>query len=186
MAGIVPVLTAISAVGTAAMTAASAQQQAGAQRIQAGQARLAAAAAEIAAAGEEVRGQSAALDLRQQLLRTLAAQNARWASAGVALQSGTPQQLADATAAEAERQLGIIETQTRINAAAKRIGGAGAIINAGLLEDQAAATSTAGWLGGAVRLAQGGINLFDRLEGTPTRPAARQPERLTGRNPGPI
>lgn len=171
MAAAVPFIAAAAAVASAGLTYAQGQQQAGAMRVQAAQARIAGRQQQIAAEGEEVRGQSAALDLREGLLRTLASQRARYAAAGVALGEATPASLEAATITDAERQLDTLAANTRLSAASRRLGGAGSDIGAGLLSDQASGIATLAPISAAVGVTRAGVNLFDALPGTtPRRP----------------
>jgi hypothetical protein len=174
IAAAAPYLATAATVAGAGLTFAQAQQQAGAARVQAAQARIAGRQQQIAAQGEEVRGQSAALDLREGLLRTLASQRARYAAAGVALGEATPATLEDATVLDAERQLAMLDANTRLSAASRRLGGAGSDISAGLLSDQASSIAALAPISAAVGGARDGINLFNALDRPATRPAARE------------
>jgi hypothetical protein len=174
MSAAVPFIAAAAAVASAGLTYAQAQQQAGAARVQAAQARIAGRQQQIAAEGEEVRGQSAALDLREGLLRTLSSQRARYAAAGVALGEATPANLEAATILDAERQLATLDANTRLSAAGRQLGGAGSDISAGLLSDQASSIATLAPISAAVGGARDGINLFNALDRPATRPAARE------------
>jgi hypothetical protein len=170
MAGAVPILAALSAVVGAVTTVSQARQQSGTLRLQAAQSDVARRSAELAAQGEEVRGQSAALDVREQLLRTLSSQRARYAAAGVALDSGAPLTLAEETEDLADRQLSLVDSQTRINAASRRLQGASSGIRGGLLTDQADQVETLAPVSAGISLVNTGINLFDTLPGTVKRP----------------
>jgi hypothetical protein len=137
----------ISAVGTvggvvaslagAGMRVAGAQQQVlGAQdqarafAFQAQQERLRAQQAELQARGALLTGRSDAVRVRDALLRTLAAQNARYAGAGLALDEGTPATVADDSREQAEIELGIIGDNAQIAAADRRMQAASFNLNA--------------------------------------------------------
>jgi hypothetical protein len=167
-----PWVTGALALGQAGMSIASAQQQAVGLRAQAQAANASAAQADFAAGQEELRGRAAALGVRQALAQTLAAQNARYAAAGVALDGGTPETVADATTAEADRQLAIGGANAVIRAEDQWLRGGQLRQQARLLGDRADSTMTAGWLGAGGSL----FDLFDRtgarLPGTVRRTAA--------------
>lgn len=127
-------------------------------RVQQGQAQQ----GRFAADQETLRGLQQNLALREQLSRVLAAQNARYASAGLTL-DGTPETVADNTRTVAERELALLDANTTIRREQLRTG-------ASLLSSQADATgmgadftSWAGTIGA-------GVNLFDNLD----RQAARR------------
>lgn len=170
MSGAVPVLGAVGTVGKAATTFAAAQQQSGAQRIASGQAAVAAQGQMVAASQEELQAQSAALDIRDQLLRVLSGQNARFAASGIVPGAGTPEVLADQAEATADRQVRMVEAQGRIDAAGRRAGAAAASIQAGARRQAARATRTIGTVSAVADLASGGYNLFNAA-GTPSPPS---------------
>lgn len=164
MTGVVEVLGAVgSAAASAApyvsagMALASAGLQiVGAQR-QASVLRAQAAQSEFAAEQELLRGREQANQIRRQLASVRAAQNARYAAAGVLLDDGTPETVISATEAEADRQVQIVRTNAVIASEDRRLRG-------GMLNDQAStATSNAWW--------QAGAGLFDYYD----RWSARQP-----------
>lgn len=164
------VLAAVSTVAGAGLQIAQAQQQAGMQRIQAQQAAMQAQQGALAAEAEEQRGAAAALDTRENLLRTLAAQNARYAAAGIVLEDGTVGTVQDASARTAERELQLIRTGTTLAAEGRRFGAGGELARATALRDQASFTSAAGYAGAGISLARGGLQLLDRQPGTVNRP----------------
>lgn len=161
-AGTMAALSTASAITSAGLGVAGAQQAANAQRMQARVQQGQAQQQRFAADQETLRGLQQSLAIREQLSRVLAAQNARYASAGLALE-GTPETVADATRTVAERELALAEANTTIRREQLRTG-------ANLLSSQADATgmgadftSWAGSIGA-------GINLFDNLD----RQAARR------------
>jgi hypothetical protein len=134
----------------------SARQQAAAQRGQA-------AMTDFAARQEMIRGQQQGNALRESLLRALAGQRARYAASGLAPDDGTAMNLQEETAAQAERELTIQDSNSIIRSEEQRT-------RASLLADGADFTET----GGVVRA---GVNLFDaydrysqRRPGTVRRP----------------
>jgi hypothetical protein len=145
-----------SALASAGLTVMGSQQQAATARLQAGQQASQAAQADFAARQEVLRGQAQANQVRQALLQTLAAQNARYSAAGLALE-GTPETVANETIAQAERELGMATTNATIRSEQSRM-------QASLLRDSAdwtrqgaSFTETAGAIGA-------GVNLFDRVD----------------------
>ena len=144
------------------LAVAGSQQAASAQRMQARVQQGQAQQGQFAANQESLRGLQQSLAMREQLSRVLSAQNARYAGAGLALE-GTPETVADATKAVAERELALADANTTIRREQMRTG-------ASLLASQADAsgvgadyTSWAGSIGA-------GVNLFDNLD----RQAARR------------
>jgi hypothetical protein len=155
-----------AALTSAGLGVAGAQQSASAQRMQARVQQGQAQQGQFAADQEMLRGLQQNLALREQLARVLAAQNARYASAGLTL-DGTPETVADNTRAVAERELQLLDANTTIRREQLRTG-------ASLLASQADATgmgadftSWAGSIGA-------GVNLFDNLD--------RQAARRAGQN----
>jgi len=174
MAEIATVAVIVSAVASAAaagLQLMQAQQQAGAMRNQAALLGIQARQQELSARSIEQRGEMEALNTREQLLRVLAAQNARYAAGGLALEDGTPATVAEQTARDAERQLQVMATSTALDAASARMGAAGTAQRALLLADQAGWTSTAGWLGAAATAGRGVADWWARHPGTVVPPA---------------
>ena len=174
MAEIATIAAVVSAIGTAAATGLQlmqAQQQAAAMRGQAALLGIQSRQQELSARSIEQRGQIEALNTREQLLRVLAAQDARYAAGGLALDDGTPETVAEQTARDAERQLQVMATNTALDAASARIGAAMTGQRALLLADQAGWTSTAGWLGAAATASRGLVDWWARQPGTVVPPA---------------
>lgn len=165
MAEAILIGTIISSVASAGLGIMQAQQQAGAMNIQADQQRLQAELQGLQARQEENRGAAEALDVRRNLMRTLGAQNARYAAAGLALDEGTPQVVAEDTQADAVREGRTVETNAALRASGIRTEAAGSRIRATLLNDQASATRTAGYVQAGVTLLQGGIGAYNRMPG---------------------
>lgn len=149
--------TIASTVAGIGLQLASSSRQAALQR---GQARM----QDFAARQELIRGQQQGNALRQSLLRALAGQRARFAASGLAPDDGTALDLQEETAAQADRELTIQDTNSTIRSEDNRI-------RASLLDDGADFTEA----GGIVRA---GVNLFDAYD----RYSARQPGRV--RRPG--
>lgn len=158
--------TLLSTVASAGLGMMQAQQQAGAMEIQAQQQRLQAELGMVQARQEENRGAAEALDVRRNLLRTLGAQNARYAAAGLVQDEGTPQVVAEDTQQDALREGRTIETNTGLRASGARLGALDSRIRANLLQDQASATRTAGFMQAGVTLLQGGIGAYNRMPGS--------------------
>jgi hypothetical protein len=133
-------VTAVAAVAGAGMQVVASQRQAAVQRGQAAQ-------ADFAAEGERIKGVEQGNQLRDNLLRTLAAQRSRYAASGLLADEGTAMTLQEQTAARAERELTIQDANATIRSEQGRA-------QASLLDDSADWTATAGY-------ARGGINLFE-------------------------
>jgi len=138
------------ALTSAASQIVSGRQQAASQQLQAQQAL-------IQGRSEQLRGEESVNQVREQMLKTLAAQNARYGAAGVVLDDGTPTTMANATTYEADRQ-------TRILRGNASMAGTQATQRSLLLQDQAEATQTAGVIGAAG-------SLFNWLDRTSARSA---------------
>jgi hypothetical protein len=170
MAETVAILGALASVASAGLRLLEGQAQARALSGQAALMRVQARQGELSARGEELRGTAEAQSVRETLLRTLAAQQARYSAAGLALGEGTPLTLEEEAQAEAERQLEVIRTQTVLNAEGRRIGAASAETRALLLSDQAAFARLAGPLSAGATLAEGGVRAWERWPGRTVQP----------------
>lgn len=166
MAETVAIISAIGSVASAGLRLMERQAESRAMQNQAALLQIQARQGELAARGEELRGQAEAQNVRETLLRTLAAQQARYSAAGLVLGEGTPLTVEQEAQAEAERQLDVIRTQSAIEAESRRIGAANTSARALLLTDQAAFTRLAGPLSAAATLAEGGARAWSRLPGT--------------------
>jgi len=155
-----------AALTSAGLGVAGSQQSASAQRMQARVQQGQAQQGQFAANQETLRGMQQTLAMREQLAKVLAAQNARYASAGLTL-DGTPETVADNTRAVAERELALADANTTIRREQMRTG-------ASLLSSQADATGMGAdftnWAGSI----GAGVNLFDNLD--------RQAARRAGQN----
>ncbi len=136
-------------VGTGIAGVISSSNQASAQ---AEMARLAAERGSITAQMELVRGQQEANRIRETMLKTLATQRARYAGAGIVLDSGTPATLEEATTAEADRETQIVQTNAGMRSSAARLDAANQATRAALLDDKA---DTLLWTGIGSSLASG-------------------------------
>jgi hypothetical protein len=145
-----------SSLVSAGLAVLGSQSSAAAQRANAAVQRGQAAQAQFAAEQELLRGRSAALQIRQDAARTLAAQRTRYAAAGLTL-DGTPETVADETRAMAERELGFADTNATIRAEQIRTQGNLLLSQAGFTDSGAGATGTLGTIGA-------GVNLFDSME----------------------
>lgn len=154
----VTIAAAVSAVATVAGTAmqvASSQRQAAVQKGQARQ-------ADFAAEGERIKGLEQSNQLRESLLRTLAAQRSRYAASGLVADEGSAMTLQEQTAARAERELTIQGANTTIRSEQQRT-------QARLLDDSADFTETAGYVRGGINLFEGASNYMARQPGSTTR-----------------
>jgi len=158
MAAASPYVAAAAAVAGAGLTYAQSERQAQAMKDQAKQQDFAAQQAALA-------GRSQANGINAALRATLASQRARYAAAGVTLE-GTPDTVAAASAAEAERQTALARGNATIAAEQRRIQGTS-------LLDEAGRTSAAGT-----------VNLGLSLFGTMDRSLARTPGTVTTGNSG--
>lgn len=158
-------MAAASAVGKAI----SAQQEAKSLRSQA-------AFEEFNAGQEKIRGMQDANKIRENLLATLASNSARYAAAGIDLNSGTPETIDIATQEDADRQLElsrtnatILEQQRRMQAAQYRSG--------------AKSTSMAGWIGLGTGIFAQAENAHNLYGGSPEtgRPKALEGGALKGK-----
>jgi hypothetical protein len=151
-----------AALTSAGLGVAGAQQSASTQRAQARVQQGQAQQGRFAADQESLRGLQQSLAMREQLSRVLAAQNARYAAAGLAL-DGTPETVADATRAVAERELALAEANSTIRREQLLTQGNLLASTADATGSGADFTSWAGSIGA-------GVNLFDNLD----RQAARR------------
>lgn len=141
----------VGAVATVASTAAGvAMQYAGSQR-QAAVMRGQSQQADFAAEQERIRGFEQSNQLRESLLRTLASQRSRYAASGLVADEGTALSLQEQTAARAERELTIQDSNSTIRAEQQRS-------QASLLDDSADWTATGGTINAGVNL----FSAFDR------------------------
>lgn len=169
-AAIAAIVSVVATAASAGVQIMQAQQQSRAQRNQAAMDQVRARQQELEARGLEARGTAEALDVRENLLRTLAAQNARYAASGILLGEGTPQTVAEETQSDAERQLEILRTNTTIAAEGARVGAAQTQQRALLLRDQAGFTATAGYAGAAATAGRAALDTYNRWPGTTTPP----------------
>lgn len=132
-----------ASLASAGLAIAGSSRNAALQRAQAGQ-------QELQARQELIRGQQQSNELRDRLLRTLAAQNARFAAAGISIDSGTPMTLAEEAQRQANVELGLVSGNSASRSAQ-------AMMQAGLLSEAADFTQAGG-------LVSGGINLLDTYD----------------------
>jgi hypothetical protein len=149
------IFSAVTAAASATATYAGAQQQAAQQRTQA---RM----ADFNATTEAIRGQIQANQVRETLMRTLAAQSARYAGSGLALE-GTPDLVAEQTVAQANRELTMTETNTVLRSEQLRQ-------RARLLEDDAGATELGGTTGAVINLFDTASRTYSRFPGSTSSP----------------
>jgi hypothetical protein len=158
------VVSAVAAVAGTATAVVASERQAAAQRGQARQ-------ADFAAEGERIKGQEQGNQLRDNLLRTLAAQRSRYAASGLLADEGTALTLQEQTAARAERELTIQDSNSIIRSEQQRG-------QASLLDDSADFTATAGYVRGGINLFEAAGNAYARSPGTakpPGKPAGASP-----------
>ena len=170
MAETIAVVSALATVASTGLGLLQAQQQAGAARIQSQMAGIQARQQGLQGRSIEQQGQAAALDVREALLRTLSAQQARYAAAGVLSGEGTPLALADAVGAEADRQLDTLRVNTGLAAESARIGAANTGAQARLLADQSRFAALSGPLSALATGAEGYLRHQARQPGTPVAP----------------
>jgi hypothetical protein len=152
-------VSAVAAVAGAGMQVVASQRQAAVQRGQAAQ-------ADFAAEGERIKGVEQGNQLRENLLRTLAAQRSRYAASGLLADEGTALTLQEQTAERAERELTIQGANTTIRSEQGRM-------QASLLDDSADWTETSGYVRGGINLFEAAGNAYGRSAGTPTAPTKK-------------
>lgn len=171
MAETFAIIGALASVASAGVQVLRAQQEASAARAQAALMQVQARQGEVQAQAEELRGQQAALDTRERLLRVLAAQNARYLAAGLAIGEGTPEAVAEDSAAAAERELDIIRTDTVLRAETARIGAATAREMSRVQASAGRVSLLAGAGGALATLGEGAARAYDRWPGRAQAPA---------------
>jgi hypothetical protein len=154
-----PFVGVASSLASARLQVSGSQQQAQALGMQANQ-------QDLLAQQEQLRGQEQSNQVREALLRTLATQRAQYAAAGIALDEGTPETVAEASRYEAERELAIGRGNTAIAVSNART-------NAQLLRDRASAGLRSSGL-------SAGVSLFDTVD----RLGARTPGRVSAERTG--
>lgn len=164
-------LSAIATVASAGLRLLEANQTAGQARVMSQLASLQARQGELQARSIEQQGQQAALDVREALLRTLSAQQARYAAAGIVLGEGTPYTLEEAVQQEADRQLDTLRVNAGLQAEAARIGAANQQARALLLADQARFAALAGPISAGVTLVDGYLRHQARQPGAVRTPS---------------
>jgi len=186
IAAIAAVVSAIGTIAAAGLQIMQSRQQSGAMQSQsvlldrqARQQEVQARQQELVATTIEQRGEVEALDTRQQLLRVLSAQNARYAASGLVLEEGTPRAVEDATREDAERELRLARFNTqaeadaaRMGAQATRFGAAGTQQRARLLRADAGWTATSGLLGAGITLLEGAGRTLNRWPGATRAPTS--------------
>jgi hypothetical protein len=169
-----PWITGGMALASAGLQISSAREQSVALQTQATQAGIQAQQQDLAARQEMARGQMAANRVREDLLRTLSAQNARYGASGLALE-GSFDSVQDDTRRVAEDELTILRSESDARAAAIRSGAAGQRIQATLLQDRADSAQTAGIIGASTSL----FDYVDRVQNrAPGRRTAPQPRAV--------
>lgn len=161
-----------SAATALASTAATIATTFVASRNQAAAQRGAAARADFDARQELIRGQQQSQQLRENLLRTLSAQRARFAGAGLATDDGTPQGLQDQAREDAERELGIVN--------------ANATIRSGQQRSQAKAFRNAAGIAATSGALSAGLSLFDTVDSYAQRMAGTPQAPLPNKKPAPL
>lgn len=161
----VGLIAAVASIANAGLSMLQANQQAGQAQIASQMAAIQARQGELQARSIEQQGEATALDVRESLLRTLSAQQARYSAAGIVLGEGTPASLEDEVSAEAERQLGTVRTNAGLSAASARIGGANQAARSSLLADQSRFEALSGPIRGGLALADGYLRFQARQPG---------------------
>ena len=161
--------TVIGTIGTLASTGIgiiSALNQSNTMQAQADLARISGQSGMITAEMELVKGQQQANQIRENLLKTLASQNARYASSGIVLDSGTPATVSDVTSDQADRETTVVTTNAGMKAATQRIVALGQMDRANLLSDQADWTLIGGVGGSLINGAIGLSKTADLIPGS--------------------
>lgn len=163
-----PALTAFSAIASLAqfgLGIAGSIGQANAQGAQARQAEFAATQQLMAAQQESLRGRSQAALITSRLVETLSSQNARYAAAGIQLDGGTPDTVAQETIDQAERETTIATTDAALRAARAKAEAANQYGRASLLNDSATGTLISGIGGSIAGLGNAALRIADRAPG---------------------
>lgn len=162
---VVTIVSAVAAVASSGLRLLEANQQAGQARAASQMAAIQAQQGQLQARSVEQQGQAAALDVRDTLLRTLSAQQARYAAAGIVLGEGTALTLEEQVQQEGDRQLDTLRVNTGLAAESARIGAANQGARTALLADQARFAALAGPIGAATTLADGYLRSQARSAG---------------------
>jgi hypothetical protein len=173
---IAPFAAVAGSLASAGLQVSGARQQSQALTIQAQQQQQTAAVQDQVAQQEALRGQEAANQVRENLFRTLASQRAQYAAAGLVLE-GTPQDVADQTVAQADRELQIQAGDTAVRVASARQTAANSRTSATLLTDRAGSTMSSAGLAA-------GISLFDAVDRFGRRMPGTVAERTGVTGPG--
>ena len=146
-----------------ANSVAQGQSQARALMLQSRNLALQSEQQELAARSELARGREEGNQVREALLRSVAAQRARYAAAGIALDAaGTPDVVEEATLHEGQREMATRRTNAELRAAATRIQGSQSRANSEMAVGQASLARATGGLNAA-------INLFESADRTASR-----------------
>ena len=146
------------------MSMVQGDQQAAGLKYQASTERSAAAQETFAAQQELLKGRSDALGIRQTLMQTLAAQNARYAAFGIALDAGAPATAAEVSTTNAETATTMAKSNAALAAEQRRL-------RAGQLLTQARYTTNAATTAKTMGYVKGGMQLLQNSE-SDTRTAA--------------
>jgi len=128
----------VAALGSAGLSIYSGLQQAGSQVQQA-------AYDDFNARQELLRGQQESNKIRENLLRTLAAQNAAYGAAGIDVGSGSPVDVQQDTLAQADRELDISRNNTLLRSYSRRA-------SADVLRSDARGAALGGYIRGTTSL----------------------------------
>jgi hypothetical protein len=162
-------MAASASLASAGLNLAGALSQAGQMKVQANQAM-------IQARAERLRGEQQGNQVRQALLRTLAAQNARYAAAGLS-GLGSAEALEMETRAQANAELNALSGSANLAGLAAEAEAAG-------LRSSARTTRTFGAARAALSIFDAADRLGARQPGVPTTPAYQRGP--TGRLAGPV
>lgn len=124
-----------------------AQQQSASQAAQAQMLQLSAESNLVTAQMQRQQGEIEANRIRDQLMKTLAAQTARYAAAGIVLDGGTPATVAEETTRQADRETEIARTGAAFRSAQTGFEAAQQQARASLLQQQSEWSLFGGVLG---------------------------------------
>lgn len=167
-----PWITGLASAGQGILQLASSRQKVAGLDQQRQAALVAAGQADFAASQEELAGRASAVQVQQQLAKTLAAQNARYAGAGIALDTGTPATVAGATTDEGNAQLAITRGNATIRAGDQTIRAQQMRQQAALLKQKSDLASASGWLNFGGTLFDYADKALSRTPGSVTTPGS--------------
>jgi hypothetical protein len=173
-------LTDMAAFNRWGLETASTQMRVSALEQQSQAAMTSAAQADFAASQDELAGRAAVVQVQQQLNKTLAAQVARYAANGIALDTGTPAVVAGATTNEANTQIAITRGNATIKAEDQRLRGQQLRQQAKQLKLQATAAGVSGFTGSLLNFSDYQDKRASLMPGTIGSPGGGATQLLPG------